>query len=69
MTWLSSTISVGVAIGSATAGQLVDSGGPRPGYLFAAASGMLAVTACILGRSRLRATGVAGAAQWVDAKE
>jgi MFS family permease len=63
MTWLSSTISVGVAIGSATAGHLVDSGGPRPGFLFAAASGLLAVTVCVLGRSRLRATSVAGAAQ------
>jgi MFS family permease len=69
MTWLSSTISVGVAIGSATAGHLVDSGGPRPGFLFAAASGLLAVTVCVLGRSRLRATGVAGAAQWGDAKQ
>jgi MFS family permease len=69
MTWLSSTISVGVAIGSATAGHLVDSGGPRPGYLFAASCGLLAVGVCVLGRSRLRATGVAGAAQWADAKQ
>jgi len=69
MTWLSSTISVGVAIGSATAGHLVDAGGPRPGYLFAAGAGLLAITVCVLGRSRLRATGVAGAAQWGDAKQ
>jgi MFS family permease len=68
MTWLSSTISVGVAIGSATAGHLIDSMGPRPGYVFAASCGALAVIVCLLGQSRLRAIGGTQAAQWAHAK-
>jgi len=63
MTWLSSGIYVGVAIGSAVSGHLADAFGPRPGYLFAAGCGLLAVTTCLLGRRRLRATVEAGAAQ------
>jgi MFS family permease len=63
MTWLSSAISVGVAIGSAVSGHLADAYGPRPGYGFAAGCGLLAVTACLLGHGRLRATVEAGAAQ------
>lgn len=63
MSWLSSTISVGVAIGSATAGHLVDSAGPRLGYAFAAMCGLAAVTVCLLGRRGLRATGDWAAAQ------
>jgi predicted MFS family arabinose efflux permease len=63
MTWLSSTIAVGVAIGSSVAGQLVDTAGPRASYLFAAGCGALAVTVCLLGQSRLCATGEALAAQ------
>jgi len=68
MTWLSSTISVGVAIGSATAGHLVDSAGPRLGYAFGACCGLLAVTICLLRRRALRATDDAQAAQWANAK-
>jgi len=68
MTWLSSTISVGVAIGSATAGHLVDIAGPRAGYVFAAGCGALGIVVCLLGHRRLGATGVTQAAQWVDAK-
>ena len=67
MTWLSSAISVGVAIGSAASGHLVDAAGPRPGFALAAGCGVLAVTACLVGHRRLRATGGAGAAQWGDA--
>jgi MFS family permease len=67
MTWLSSAISIGVAIGSAASGHLVDAAGPRPGYAFAAGCGLLALASCVLGRRRLRATGEAGAAQWGDA--
>jgi MFS family permease len=63
MTWLSSTISVGVAIGSAVAGQLVDAAGPRASYAFAAGCGALAVTVCLVGQRRLCATGEAVAAQ------
>jgi MFS family permease len=68
MTWLSSAISVGVAIGSATAGHLVDSSGPRLGYAFAAMCGAAAVTVCLLGRRGLRETHDSRAAQWVNAK-
>jgi predicted MFS family arabinose efflux permease len=63
MTWLSSTISVGVAIGASVAGQLVDMAGPRASYAFAAGCGVLAVAACLVGRRGLCATGEAVAAQ------
>jgi predicted MFS family arabinose efflux permease len=63
MTWLSSAISVGVAIGSATAGHLVDVAGPRFGYGFAAGCGVIAIAICLLGHHKLRATGVTQAAQ------
>lgn len=63
MTWLSSTISVGVAIGSSVAGQLVDVAGPRAGYAFAAGCGALAVTVCVAGQRGLCATREAVAAQ------
>jgi Major Facilitator Superfamily len=68
MTWLSSTIAVGVAIGSSVAGQLVDISGPRASYAFAACCGALAITVCLLGQRKLRATGETLAAEWVDAK-
>ncbi|HXB50226.1 MAG TPA: MFS transporter, partial [Streptosporangiaceae bacterium] len=67
MTWLSSTIAVGVATGSSICGRIIDTAGPRWGYGFAAVCGVLAVTTCLLGRGRLRATTDADAAQWVDA--
>jgi hypothetical protein len=69
MTWLSSTISVGVAIGSSIAGHLVDVAGPRPGYVFAAGCGLLAIVVCLVGQRSLRATEDTEAAQWVDAKQ
>jgi MFS family permease len=67
MTWLSSTIAVGVATGSSICGRIIDTAGPRWGYGFAATVGVIAVTTCLLGRGRLRATPDADAAQWVDA--
>ncbi len=63
MTWLSSAIAVGVAVGSAVTGRIVDNLGPRWGYGVAAAFGMMAVTICLLGRGRLRATTETQAAQ------
>ncbi len=54
MAWLTSAISVGVAAGSAAAGQLVDAGGARWGYLFAAAWGAIAFLAAACGFGRLR---------------
>ena len=67
MTWLSSTIAVGVATGSSICGRIIDTAGPRWGYGFAATVGVIAVTTCLLGRGRLRATPDADAAQWIDA--
>jgi MFS family permease len=54
LAWLSSAISVGVAGGSAVAGQVIDAVGPRWGYAFAAGCGAAAVAACLLGLRRLR---------------
>jgi MFS family permease len=67
MTWLSSTIAVGVATGSSICGRIIDTAGPRWGYGFAATVGVIAVTTCLLGRGRLRAPPDADAAQWIDA--
>jgi MFS family permease len=57
LAWLTSAISIGVAIGSAVAGQIIDAGGARWGYLFAAACGVVAATVCLLGLRPLRAPG------------
>jgi MFS family permease len=67
LTWLTSAISVGVAAGSAVAGHLVDLGGARWGYWFAAACGTGAVTTCLLGLRKLRVHPTAKPAQWADA--
>jgi len=57
MAWLTSAISVGTAAGSAAAGQVVDAGGARWGYAFAAACATGAVLACLLGLGRLSVPG------------
>ena len=67
LTWLTSAISVGVAGGSAVAGRLVDAGGARWGYWFAAACGAVAVTICLVGVRQLRVQEPAEPAEWVDA--
>jgi MFS family permease len=67
MTWLSSTIAVGVATGSSICGRIIDTAGPRWSYGFAALVGVIAIAICLLGRGRLGATPDADAAQWVDA--
>ena len=54
MAWLGSTISVGVAIGSAVAGHIIDAHGARWGFVFAACCGALAVLVCLAGLGRLR---------------
>ncbi|HEX9623529.1 MAG TPA: MFS transporter, partial [Streptosporangiaceae bacterium] len=54
MAWLGSTISVGVACGSAIAGHLLDAYGARAGYIFGASSGLIAVLICLAGRRKLR---------------
>lgn len=67
MTWLSSTISVGVALGSSVCGRIIDDLGPRFGYGFAATCGVMAVSICLLGLGRLRAAPDPEPAQWVNA--
>jgi MFS family permease len=54
MAWLTSAISVGTALGSAVAGQLVEAYGARWGYVFAAGCAAAAVLACLAGLARLR---------------
>jgi predicted MFS family arabinose efflux permease len=67
MTWLSSAISIGVAVGSAICGRIIDTVGPRWGYGFAATCGAIAISICLLGLRRLHATAGAKAAQWANA--
>jgi MFS family permease len=67
LTWLTSAISVGVAGGSAVAGHLVDVGGARWGYWFAASCGAAAVVTCLLGLRKLRVQPAAKPAEWADA--
>jgi MFS family permease len=67
MTWLSSAISIGVAAGSAISGRIIDVGGPRWGYGFAASCGVITVSICLVGLRRLRGTSDTEAAQFVDA--
>ncbi len=55
LSWLSSAISVGVAGGSAVAGRVVDAGGARWGYGYAAGCGIVACAVAVTGRRRLRA--------------
>jgi MFS family permease len=54
MSWLSSGISVGVALGASVAGFIIDADGPRAGYVFAAACGAASAVTGLLGLRRLR---------------
>jgi len=54
MAWLSSTVSVGVALGSAFAGHIIDAHGARWSFAFAASCGVAGVLICVLGLTRLR---------------
>jgi MFS family permease len=53
MSWLSSGIGVGVAVGSSVVGFIIDARGERWGYLFAAACGVISAVMCLAGRRRL----------------
>ena len=54
MTWLSSAVGVGLAIGAPAAGRLIDASGARAGYLLAAAFGAAALLTGLAGLGRLR---------------
>lgn len=63
LTWIGTALGVGVAIGSAVAGPIIDSTGAHAGFLVATASGAVAVAATVLGlatrRRSLRRSAVA----------
>ncbi|MER5541216.1 MFS transporter [Streptomyces sp. CG4] len=54
MTWVSTGLAVGVALGSSVAGWVIDAAGARAGYGVPAVSGAAAVAAGFLGYRRLR---------------
>ncbi|MFI0731778.1 MFS transporter [Streptomyces sp. NPDC021225] len=54
MTWVSTGLSVGVALGSSTAGWVVDASGARAGYAVSAVAGAFAAAVAFLGYRRLR---------------
>src|SRR5580700_7733548 len=54
MSWLSSGIAVGVAIGASVVGFVIDAHGPRLGYAFAALCGAACAVTCLAGLRRLR---------------
>ncbi len=54
MSWLSSGIAVGVAVGASMVGFVIDAHGPRLGYAFAALCGAASAATCLAGLRRLR---------------
>jgi MFS family permease len=54
MTWTSTGLSVGVALGSSAAGWVVDAAGARAGYAVPGVAGALAALVAVLGHRRLR---------------
>jgi MFS family permease len=69
LAWLTSAISVGVAAGSAIAGQIIDADGARWGYVFAACCGAVGTAVCLAGLRRLRVQPhQAERAEWADAE-
>ncbi|GGS92495.1 MFS transporter [Streptomyces cinerochromogenes] len=54
MTWVSTGLAVGIAVGSSVAGWVIDAAGPRAGYGVPAVSGAVAVAVGFLGYRRLR---------------
>ncbi|MGW0769605.1 MFS transporter [Streptomyces sp. NPDC002676] len=54
MTWVSTGLAVGIALGSSVAGWVIDSAGARAGYGVPAVSGAVAVAVGFLGYRRLR---------------
>ena len=58
MSWLSSGIAVGVAVGASVVGFVIDAHGPRMGYAFAALCGAASAATCLVGLRRLRPVAV-----------
>jgi MFS family permease len=56
MSWLSSGIGVGIAVGASAVGFIIDAHGPRAGYAFAAACGVASAATCLTGLRRLRSS-------------
>ncbi|MFG2607058.1 MFS transporter [Streptomyces sp. NPDC048514] len=54
MTWVSTGLAVGVALGSSVAGWMIDAAGARAGYGVPAVSGAVAIAVGFLGYRRLR---------------
>ncbi|MGA4839132.1 MFS transporter [Streptomyces sp. G45] len=54
MTWVSTGLAVGVALGSSVAGWVIDAAGPRAGYAVPGVSGAVAVAVGLLGYRRLK---------------
>jgi predicted MFS family arabinose efflux permease len=54
MSWLSSGIAVGVALGASVVGFVIDAHGPRLGYAFAALCGAASAATCLIGLRRLK---------------
>lgn len=59
MTWVSTSITVGVALGAATTGPIVDATSGRGGFVVSAAAGLCLVAVAALARRALAAAGVA----------
>ncbi|MET9732735.1 MFS transporter [Streptomyces sp. NPDC006458] len=53
MTWVSTGLAVGIALGSSAAGWVIDASGARDGYVVPAAAGAVAVAVGFLGYRRL----------------
>ena len=60
MTWTSTGLAVGVALGSSAAGWVIDAAGAKAGYAVPAAAGAVAVAVGFLGYRRLAAGAAAG---------
>ncbi|CAM5729670.1 MFS transporter OS=Streptomyces tendae OX=1932 GN=F3L20_08270 PE=4 SV=1 [Streptomyces tendae] len=54
MTWVSTGLAVGVALGSSAGGWVIDAAGARAGYGVPAAAGAVAVAVGFLGHRRLK---------------
>ena len=57
MTWLLAGLNIGIALGAALSGRLVEQFGPRAGFGIALAAAMLLVLFCLWGYRRLRRLG------------